>query len=106
MREYYWDEPGVQHSQLADLLAVQQLEKDLHFADNQYLVCLTIFYVSYSLLEASSYLVLCRTGRLRREIGPLNCHAKAPPAFHLVFHHGLGHQAFRYHTPPRFLPSG
>ncbi|KIM68299.1 hypothetical protein SCLCIDRAFT_1017134 [Scleroderma citrinum Foug A] len=36
------------------------MERDLHLTDNQYLACLTIFFVSYSLLEVPANIVLKR----------------------------------------------
>ena len=40
---------------MKDLLKLYGLEDDLHISDDQYLLCLTLFFIPYSLLEVSPF---------------------------------------------------
>ena len=68
------------------------MEADLHLTDTQYLICLTVFFFSYTVFEVrrSLALVLIDSGAPHVLEGPIKYIFEASPAIHLaVFHYIL-----------------
>ena len=61
------------------------MEADLHITDTQYLICLSIFFIPYALLDVSLSILILVTHQSNSRLGPFKYLLETTKAFNMAF---------------------